>query len=73
MAAAAEVPVGAAPVPVPASPAPPPSRPMPSAAPSPSAEINLGGVVGPVLVKRYGPWVAALALVAVIVWLISRR
>ncbi|KQX67041.1 SRPBCC family protein [Angustibacter sp. Root456] len=61
-AAASEPPVGAAPVPVPAAPIPPPT-----------AEINLGGVVGPVLLKRYGPWVAALVVVGIVIWLIARR
>ncbi|MGN6611639.1 MAG: SRPBCC family protein [Angustibacter sp.] len=61
-ATASEAPVAAAPVPLPAAPVPPPS-----------AEINLGGVVGPVLLKRYGPWVAALVVVGIIVWLIARR
>lgn len=66
-AAASEAPVGAAPVAVPAAPV----SPVPPVAPS--AEINLGGVVGPVLLKRYGPWVAALVVVGIIVWLIARR
>ena len=66
-AAASEVPVGGAPVPVPAAPVPP------VAPPAPAPEINLGGVVGPVLLKRYGPWVGVLAVVAVVVWLIARR
>ncbi|MGN6301922.1 MAG: SRPBCC family protein [Angustibacter sp.] len=70
-AAASEPPVQAAPVPVPAAPVPP--RPVAPAAVAPSAEINLGGVVGPVLLKRYGPWVAALVVVGVVVWLIARR
>ena len=59
----------AAPAAAPAS--APTSRPSPPAAPA--AEINLGGVVGPVLLKRYGPWAAALVVVAIVVWLVSRR
>ena len=47
--------------------------PTPRPAAPPAAEINLGGVVGPVLLKRYGPWVAALAVVAVIIWVLVRR
>ncbi len=68
---------GAAEVPAPAPPAaavaPPTAAPASRPAAPPANEINLGGVVGPVLLKRYGPWVAALAVVAVIIWLVVRR
>lgn len=52
------VPVVAAPKPVPAY------EPL---------ELELGGVVGPVLFKRYGPTAAACLLTAVITWLVARR
>jgi uncharacterized protein len=45
----------------------------PAPAVHPASEIDLGGVVGPVLLKRYGPWAAALVVVAVVIWLIARR
>jgi uncharacterized protein len=48
----------------------PASPPVPVAEP---AELDLGDVVGPVLLKRLGPAVAAAAAVGVIVWLITRR
>jgi uncharacterized protein len=62
-----EPPLRPAPPPAPAAPAPPVQA--PAAAP----ELDLGDVVGPVLLKRYGPWVAAGVVLAVVVWLISRR
>ena len=36
-------------------------------------ELELGGVVGPVLFKRYGPTAAACLVTAVITWLVARR
>ena len=36
-------------------------------------DLDLGGVVGPVLLKRYGPTAAACLLTAVITWLVARR
>lgn len=37
------------------------------------AELDLGGVVGPVLLQRYGPIIAACALTAVVTWVVARR
>jgi carbon monoxide dehydrogenase subunit G len=68
---------GVAEVPAPAPPAaavaPPTAAPASRPAAPAAGEINLGGVVGPVLLKRYGPWAAALAVVAVIIWVLVRR
>ena len=55
--------------------APAPSRP---AVPKPAQayeplDLDLGGVVGPVLFKRYGPTAVACLLTAVITWLVARR
>ncbi|WP_426565610.1 SRPBCC family protein [Angustibacter sp. McL0619] len=44
----------------------------PAAPPSEPTEVNLGSVVGPVLLKRYGAWLGGLAVVAIIVWLVTR-
>jgi len=56
----------AAPAPKPA----PPPRPAPAAEP---LELDLGNVVGPVLLKRYGPTAVACLVTAVITWLVARR
>jgi carbon monoxide dehydrogenase subunit G len=72
---ASEPPVEAA---VPPQPAPaaippgPPAAPGPTGPPAEPAEVNLGSVVGPVLLKRYGAWLGGLAVVAIIVWLVTR-
>ena len=55
--------------------APAPSRP---AVPKPAQayeplDLDLGGVVGPVLFRRYGPTAVACLLTAVITWLVARR
>lgn len=36
-------------------------------------ELDLRGLVGPVLVKRFGPTVAACLLTAVVTWMVARR
>ena len=55
------------------APAPPrPAVPKPVQAYEP-LDLDLGGVVGPVLLKRYGPTAAACLLTAVITWLVARR
>lgn len=58
-------------------PAPAARRPDgPTEAPAPSREpdeLDLGGVVGPVLLQRYGPILAACALTAVVTWVVARR
>ncbi len=71
--------------PEPAEPVAAPAAPRPAAAPSSApragaparpvepVELHLGHVVGPVLLKRYAPWAAAAAVVAVVIWLIARR
>ena len=48
---------------------PPPRDPGAGSTAREPAEVNLGSVVGPVLLKRYGPWVGGLVVVAIIVWL----
>ena len=59
--------------PVVTAPAPPrPAAPKPVQAYEP-LDLDLGGVVGPVLLKRYGPTAAACLLTAVITWLVARR
>ncbi len=50
----------------------PPAEPVRSSSAEP-AELDLGDVVGSVLLKRLRPAAAAAAVVAVIVWLIARR
>lgn len=37
------------------------------------AHLDLGGVAGPVLLKRLGPWVAGIVTVAVLIWLVGFR
>ena len=59
-------PVGAAPAPS------RPAVPKPAQAYEP-LDLDLGGVVGPVLFKRYGPTAVACLLTAVITWLVARR
>jgi uncharacterized protein len=63
-----------------AEPPPAPSRPSPGVFDEPSrppsvepTELDLGDVVGSVLLKRLRPVAAAAAVVGVIVWLIARR
>ncbi|HEX8496400.1 MAG TPA: SRPBCC family protein [Actinomycetales bacterium] len=60
------------PTPAPAATAPPPPRlrAVPDAEP---LELDLGGVVGPVLLQRYGPTALACLVTAVITWLVARR
>ena len=73
--------VAAEPVAVPAAataaaPAAPAPKPAPAPRPAPVAEpleLDLGNVVGPVLLKRYGPTAVACLLTAVITWLVARR
>jgi hypothetical protein len=55
---------------VPVSPATPTRRPPAEPA---AAELDLGHVMGPVLLRRFGPLVAACAVTAVITWVIARR
>ncbi|GAA4360373.1 SRPBCC family protein [Angustibacter luteus] len=50
----------------------PPPVAIPPGPPAEPAEVNLGSVVGPVLLKRYGPWVGGLVVVAIIVWAVTR-
>jgi carbon monoxide dehydrogenase subunit G len=57
-----------APTPVPDAPTPRQVR----AAPEP-AELDLGGVVGPALLQRYGVTVLAVVVTAVLTWLVARR
>ena len=65
------------PSPAASSAAAPPTPPRPavarSAPPSEPLELDLGGVVGPVLFKRYGPIAAACLVTAIITWLLARR
>ena len=49
-----------------------PAAPKPVPAYEP-LDLDLGGVVGPVLFKRYGPTAAACLVTAVITWLVARR
>ncbi len=59
-----------------ASPAAPAAAPKPAPRPTPAAEpleLDLGNVVGPVLLKRYGPTALACVVTAVITWLVARR
>ncbi len=54
----------------------PAPKPAPSPRPAPAAEpleLDLGNVVGPVLLKRYGPTALACLVTAVITWLVARR
>jgi hypothetical protein len=39
----------------------------------PAPELDLGNVMGPVLLRRLGPVVAACAVTAVVTWWIARR
>jgi carbon monoxide dehydrogenase subunit G len=60
----------------PRSAAVPVSPPVPTptrAAPPPPPELDLGNVMGPVLLRRLGPVVAACAVTAVVTWLVARR
>jgi len=65
---------GAQPAEIPPGPPAEPAPFVPSYTPPPPqpADVNLGSVIGPVLLKRYGKYLGALAVVAVIVWLVSR-
>ena len=42
-------------------------------APAGPAELDLGGVVGPALLERYGVTVLAVVVTAVVTWLVARR
>lgn len=55
--------------PGPTAPAPPPAPSTPPVA----AELDLGNVVGPLLLKRFGPAVAGSLAVVVALWLLTRR
>ena len=61
-------PLGAAP-PAAAAPAPSSSGPTPGE----PVELDLGDVVGPVLLRRFGPTAAAVVVTAVITWIVARR
>lgn len=52
------------------TPAAPRLRSVPDAEP---LELDLGGVVGPVLLKRYGPTALACLITAVVTWVVARR
>jgi carbon monoxide dehydrogenase subunit G len=62
---------------VPDVPTSPPGSARPaSSAPAPAAAapaLDLGGLVGPVLLRQYGPTAAAVVLTAVVTWVIARR
>jgi len=45
-------------------------RPVPASEP---LDLDLGGVVGPVLLRRYGVTVAACTVTAILTWLVARR
>ncbi|UER55200.1 SRPBCC family protein [Kineosporiaceae bacterium SCSIO 59966] len=67
---------GAAPGEPAAKPAPstPPPRPLaPPATRRTSAELDLGSVVGPALVSRYGTTAVAVVVTAVVTWWLARR
>lgn len=54
----------------------PPVEPGPVPASEPPAvdlDLDLGGVVGPVLLRRYGVTVAACTATAILTWLVARR
>ena len=53
----------------PASPWPAPPRPAPAEAPA----LDLGGLVGPVLLRQYGPTAAAVVVTAILTWVAARR
>lgn len=63
------------PIPAPApAPTPTPTRPaVPTSGPDEPVELDLGGVVGPVLLKRYGAAALAALVTAVLTWLLTRR
>ena len=58
----------AATTPAPAATGAPPSR-----RPAEAAELDLGGLLGPVLLRRYGPTAAAVIVTAVLTWVVARR
>jgi len=70
-------PVAAAPVsssaPAPAATASPSQVSPPRTPAAPPAEIDLGNLVGPVLLRRYGPTAAAVVVTAVVTWFVARR
>ena len=41
--------------------------------PADAAELDLGGLVGPVLLRRFGPTAAAVVVTAVLTWVAARR
>jgi hypothetical protein len=55
---------------VPVSPPVAPTRTVPTA---PVPELDLGNVMVPVLLRRFGPVVAACAVTAVATWVVARR
>jgi carbon monoxide dehydrogenase subunit G len=65
-------PAGSAPsatsAPAPSQQAAPP-RPAPAEAPA----LDLGGLVGPVLLRQYGPTAAAVVVTAILTWVVARR
>lgn len=73
-AAAPAVQAAAPPTTQPAAVPPAPGRTRPSnLAPAEPTELDLGGVVGPALLRRYGVTVLAVVLTAVLTWLVARR
>jgi len=63
---------------------PPGSAPAASSTPAPAdtgeprrpgeaAELDLGGLLGPVLLRRYGPTAATVVVTAVVTWVLARR
>ena len=42
-------------------------------APAEAAELDLGYLVGPVLLRRYGPTAAAVVITAIVTWFVARR
>jgi carbon monoxide dehydrogenase subunit G len=65
-------PLGTAPV-ASSAPAPAASRVSGRSAPAEAAELDLGNLVGPVLLRRYGPTAAAVVITAVVTWFLARR
>jgi uncharacterized protein len=53
-----------------APPGPSPAARVPAAA---SSEVDLGSLVGPVLLRQYGPVLAAVVVTAVVTWIAARR
>ncbi len=60
-------------VPAPAVAPAPAARSAPARAVAEPAELDLGGVVGPALLQRYGVTALAVVVTAVLTWLVARR